>query len=258
MHELIASYVQAQEVVVKFSEVAWAFDSRRRLLITMHRAVRSTWQQMTSRLRLAGARNLSGPDHNVDFLRGLPIASLHWFLTEFHNLCELLFPLIPHESELATALRITRASCFPTLNPHVNAERLRALRDLWSISTLLACHVRRELRIMNCAMRGICVTIREGAFFHTSMFASKHGKNWWGLRFPLPTYFADSWMEVDSRAPFPASDMPIRTNTRIASDYLEFVRNVYDLPRFAKALHKHWQHHANWPAHGHMLTLHDY
>ena len=50
----------------------------------------------------------------------------------------------------------------------------------------------------------------------------------------------------------------MRTNLAIATDYLEYVSNIHELPKLAKALHKHWPHHANWPAHGHMLALRDY
>ena len=213
---------------------------------------------MTSRLRLAGVCNLTGPDHNVEFIRGLPVASVHWFLAEFMNLCDLVLPLLPHEHELAKALRLTRASCFPTLNPYVNAKRFRALRDLWRVSVLSAALIRRELRILNCAMRGICMLIREATLLHTSQFTPQHGKPWWRARFPRPSNFATSWREVASLEPFPASDTPMRTNLAIATDYLEYVSNIHELPKLAKALHKRWPHHANWPAHGHMLALRDY
>jgi hypothetical protein len=53
-------------------------------------------------------------------------------------------------------------------------------------------------------------------------------------------------------------DMPMRANTAAEIDCFPLDRGVYAIPQLAQALHKHWQHHANWPAHGYMLALHDY
>ena len=234
VHELIASYVQIPEVVVKFSDAAWAFDSRRSMLITAHRAIRTAWQQMTSRLRLAGVRNLSGPDRNPDFVRGLPVASLQWFLDEFMHICHLVIPCLPHEHALAKTLRQHRARCFPTPNPHVNASRLRLLRDLWRLSILTASLIRRELRILTCVVRGICMTVREAAIWHTSRLPTAHNNPWWGVCFPCPSLFAASWKETTCLVPFPASDMPMRTNLAIVTDYLEYARNVYELRKWLR------------------------
>ena len=257
---MIASYVQAQEVVVEFSDAAWAFDSRRAKLITTHRAIRAAWQQMSSKLRLAGVYYLAGPMHSETFLRGLPVASLHWFLTEFMQLCELLLPHIPCEHALAQTIRQTRAACAPTLNPHSNAKRIRVLRDLWTVSVLITALIRRELRILSCTMRGICMLIRDAAVLHTSLFAPELGKLWWSTCFPQPSKFAASWREAATLEPFPAADTPMRTNCKFVpeADYFEYVSSFQGTPHLAKVLHKHWRHHANWPAHGHMLSLHDY
>ena len=214
---------------------------------------------MTNRLRLAGITNLAGPMHSERFLRGLHVASLHWFLGAFTPLCELLLPHVPPEHDIAQMIRQAKADCAPTLNPLCNAQRIRVLRALWTVSVLVSALIRRELRILACVMRGICMVTREAAVLYTCAFISTRGHPWWHTQFPRPSMFATSWREVATLAPFPAADTPMKINYQFEPDpaYMNLVR-LQGVPPLAKALHRHWQHHAHWPAHGYMLALHDY
>jgi hypothetical protein len=185
---------------------------------------------------------------------------LRWFVTEFVLLCDLLLPLVPPELPLAHCIREAKAACAPTLNPHCNLRRLRVLRSLWTVSVMVTSLIRRELRILAAVMRGICLLTREAALLHTSSFALLRGSLWWRVYFPRPSLFAEAWQEAATRHPFPAADTPVKINYHFVPDhdYSDFIPLSPGTPSLAQALHRHWQHHANWPAHGHMLALHQY
>ena len=246
-------------MVSKFSEFAWALESRVTFLLSKHSIFRQTWQRLTARLRLSGVHALYStlqPSH-ASRVRVLQLASSAWFLEDYLVILKLVIELVPHEHPLAHALRLVCNACLSNWSSdYVHTRRLLALRDLWKLSVLFASLIRRDIRIMCAAVRGMSLTIQGSARFHALCQTTEPlGATLWGVVFPRPSRFGEAWREVTSLAPFPAIDMQMVPNYGMT---LVSASAFNCLAVLAEVMLDHWPHHANWPAHGIMLPLHAY